>query len=91
MPKTRNTDRKQILQAALTESAGMPIVLEELRWRVMRRKLAEENEPVMVMTDPKKGTPKRGRIYFHNPEKPRKGGPEKGPEKGTHLFSQSGL
>src|SRR6185312_3991697 len=51
MSKTRSTDRKRILQAVLTETAGSPIVLEELRWRVMRRELAEEKEPVASMTE----------------------------------------
>ena len=33
--KTRNTDRKRIIQAVLADTAGTPIVLEELRWRVI--------------------------------------------------------
>jgi hypothetical protein len=51
VPKTRNTGRKRIIQAVLAEAAGAPIVLEELRWRVMRRELAEEREPITAMTE----------------------------------------
>jgi hypothetical protein len=50
MSKTRNTDRKRILQAVLAELCGIPIVLEELRWRVMRKELAEEKQPLTMMT-----------------------------------------
>jgi hypothetical protein len=49
--KTRNTDRKRILQIVLAETGGTPIVLEELRWRVMRHELAKEKEPVAAMTE----------------------------------------
>jgi hypothetical protein len=51
MPKTRNTDRKRTIQAVLAETAGTPIVLEELRWSVMRKELAEEKEPLTMMTE----------------------------------------
>ncbi|HTU19460.1 MAG TPA: hypothetical protein VMG10_15475 [Gemmataceae bacterium] len=51
MLKTRNTNRKRIIQAMLAEAAGTPIVLEELRWCVMRKELAEEKEPVTAMSE----------------------------------------
>jgi hypothetical protein len=51
MNPTRNTHRKQFIQAVLAESAGTPMSLEELRWRVMRKELAEEKHPLMMMTE----------------------------------------
>src|SRR5262249_30905588 len=35
----------------LAETAGTPMVLEELRWRVMQKELADEKQPVTTMTE----------------------------------------
>jgi hypothetical protein len=48
--KTRKTDRKRYILRVLAEVAGTPVVLDELRWRVMRKELAEKKEPVTAMT-----------------------------------------
>jgi hypothetical protein len=50
MSQTRNTDRKRFIQAILAETAGTPMALEELRWQVMRKELAHEQQPVPMMT-----------------------------------------
>lgn len=44
MAKQRNTERKRRIQAALKDMAT-PIVLEELRWNVMRQELQEQMPP----------------------------------------------
>lgn len=49
MAKQRNTDRKRRIQAALKDMAS-PIVLEELRWKVMRQELQEEVPPRTELT-----------------------------------------
>jgi hypothetical protein len=50
MRQTRSTIRKRIIQQILTQAAGAPILLEELRWLVMQKEREEEELPVGTMT-----------------------------------------
>ncbi|HTU21973.1 MAG TPA: hypothetical protein VMG10_28300, partial [Gemmataceae bacterium] len=50
MSKSRMTNRKRFIQEILAETAGSPIVLEELRWRVLQKELQDKN-PVGAMTE----------------------------------------
>jgi hypothetical protein len=51
MPQTRSTNRKRFIQQILAEAAGTPMVLEELRWRVLQKDLEDEKQPVGTMTE----------------------------------------
>lgn len=42
MKKVRNTSRKELIRTALKTAASIPIILEELRWIVMRGELHAE-------------------------------------------------
>ncbi len=50
MRQTRTTNRKRFIHQVLAGAAGTPMVLEELRWRVMRMELEDEKQPVGAMT-----------------------------------------
>jgi hypothetical protein len=51
MRLTRTTSRKRFIEQVLVEAAGTPLVLEELRWRVMQMELGSENRPAGTMTE----------------------------------------
>jgi hypothetical protein len=51
MGKARTTNRKRFIQEILDQTNGTPIVLEELRWRVLQKELQEEDRPITTMTE----------------------------------------
>src|SRR5262249_5918476 len=43
--------RKRFIQQILADAAGTPMVLEELRWRVLQMEPEDESQPVGAMTE----------------------------------------
>ena len=49
--KTRNTRRKNLIEHVVAEEFGAgPVLLEELRWRVLMREFQEKEQTLSAMT-----------------------------------------